>query len=131
MNPTTEFRDRTDLCLCKNYDVDRLCSDCTADQVTAQLISVLVFCFTDSTIPLLHKSKISGLQSSSFTARTGLCQMRDQFSSIKAQNISATAQEKQQFAYAKTKTQISFAVTANQRFCFCYMDSIISLLRKF
>ena len=34
---------KPDFCLCENKDIDQLCSDCTADHVTAQLISTFVF----------------------------------------------------------------------------------------
>ena len=43
---------KPDFCICKNKDTDQLCSNCTADQR-------LCFRFTDSTIPLPLKSKIS------------------------------------------------------------------------
>ena len=41
-------------CLCENKGADQLRSNCEADQR-------LCFCYTDSTIPLLSKSKISSL----------------------------------------------------------------------
>ena len=41
--------------------------------VTAKLIRRLCFCYTDSTILLLSKSKISTLSPSSVTAQPGLC----------------------------------------------------------
>ena len=40
------------ICIGENKDADQLCSNCEADQH-------LCFRYTDSTIPLLHKSKIS------------------------------------------------------------------------
>ena len=50
--------------------------------------------------------------------------------------IWAASWENQQSAYAKTKTQISFAVLrgnreADQRLCFRYLDSKIPLLPKY
>ena len=42
------------ICICENKGADQLCSYCTADQH-------LCFRYTDSTIPLLPKSKISRL----------------------------------------------------------------------
>ena len=41
-------------CICKNKDTDQLCGKCTADQC-------LCFRFMDSSIPLLHISRISSL----------------------------------------------------------------------
>ena len=41
------------ICICKNKDADRLRGNREADQR-------LCFCFTDSTLPLLHRSEISG-----------------------------------------------------------------------
>ena len=41
-------------CICEKKDADQLRSNCTAYQH-------LCFCYTDSTIPLLSKSKISRL----------------------------------------------------------------------
>ena len=38
--------------------------------------------------------------------------------------------ENQLFAYAKTKVQISCAVTADEHVCFRYIDSVIPLLSK-
>ena len=40
--------------ICENKDADQLRGDREADQL-------LCFCYTDSTIPLLHKSEISSL----------------------------------------------------------------------
>ena len=45
---------KPDFCICGNKDADQLCGDHGADQR-------LCFRYTDSTIPLLPKSKISGL----------------------------------------------------------------------
>ena len=45
---------------------DQLCDNHTADQP-------LRFRYIDSTIPLLHKSKISSLYPSSVPAKPGLC----------------------------------------------------------
>ena len=42
---------KTDFCLCENKGADQLCSNCTADQHLCSR-------YTDSTIPLLFKSKI-------------------------------------------------------------------------
>ena len=42
------------ICIGKNKGADQLCSNCEADQR-------LCFCYTDSTIPLLSKTKISSL----------------------------------------------------------------------
>ena len=43
------------ICLCETKDADQLCSNCTADQR-------LCFRFSDSTIPLLLKCKLSCIQ---------------------------------------------------------------------
>ena len=53
-------------CICENKDADQLRGNCAADQR-------LCFRYTDSTIPLLSKSKISSLTPSSVTAQPGLC----------------------------------------------------------
>ena len=55
------------VCLGENKGADQLRSNCEADQR-------LCFRYTDSTIPLLSKSKISCLESSSETVQAGLCQ---------------------------------------------------------
>ena len=51
--------------ICKNKAADQLCSKCTADQR-------LCFCFMDSVIPLLLKSKILGFYPTSETVQAGL-----------------------------------------------------------
>ena len=51
------------ICTCENNGVDQLHSNCKADQC-------LCFRFTDSTIPLLSKSKIACL---TVLVRLGLC----------------------------------------------------------
>ena len=53
-------------CICENKGTDQLRSYCEADQR-------LCFRSTDSTIPLLSKSKISGLWPSSVLVQLGLC----------------------------------------------------------
>ena len=45
---------KPDFCICENKDADQLRSNCAADQR-------LCFRYTDSTIPLLPKSRISTL----------------------------------------------------------------------
>ena len=57
---------KPDFCICKNIDADQLRSNCAADQR-------LCFRYTDSTIPLLPKSEISGLLPSSVAVQPGLC----------------------------------------------------------
>ena len=58
---------KPDFCLCENKGADQLCSNCTADQR-------LCFCYnSDSTIPLLSKSKISSLYPSSVLVQASLC----------------------------------------------------------
>ena len=58
---------KRDYCLCENRGADQLRGNREADQR-------LCFRYTDSTIPLLSKSKISSLQSSSVLVQLGLCQ---------------------------------------------------------
>ena len=53
-------------CICKNKGSDQLRDNHAADQH-------LRFCYIDSTIPLLSKSEISSLWSSSVTVQSGLC----------------------------------------------------------
>ena len=53
-------------CICENKDADQLRSNREADQR-------LCFRYTDSTIPLLPKSGISGLEPSSVVVQPGLC----------------------------------------------------------
>ena len=54
-------------CICENKDADQLCGNHEADQR-------LCFGYIDSTIPLLSKSEISSLYSSSVAVQPGLCQ---------------------------------------------------------
>ena len=56
-------------CICENKDADQLRGNREADQR-------LCFRYIDSTIPLLSKSEISSLYSSSVTAQPGLCRTR-------------------------------------------------------
>ena len=53
------------ICICENKDTDQLRSNCEADHC---------FRYTDSTIPLLSKSKISSFYPASVTAQACLCQ---------------------------------------------------------
>ena len=55
------------ICIGENKGTDQLHSNCEADQS-------LCFLYTDSTFPLLSKSKISILSPSSVTVQPGLCQ---------------------------------------------------------
>ena len=57
---------RPAFCICENKDADQLRGNSEADQR-------LCFRHMDSAIPLLSKSEISSLQSSSVTAQPGLC----------------------------------------------------------
>ena len=54
-------------CICENKDADQLRGNREADQR-------LCFYYTDSKIPLLHKSEISSLSPSSVTVQPGLCE---------------------------------------------------------
>ena len=54
------------ICLCENKDADQLRGNREADQR-------LCFRYTDSTVPLLLKSKISSLLPSSVLVQPGLC----------------------------------------------------------
>ena len=58
---------KTDFCLCKNKGADQFHSKCEADQR-------LCFRYTDSTISLLLKSKISSFWPASVTVQVDLCQ---------------------------------------------------------
>ena len=64
-------------CICDNKDADQLRGNREADQR-------LCFRYTDSTIPLLSKSKVSNQYPSSVAVQTGLCgtwsEAEDQFS---------------------------------------------------
>ena len=53
-------------CICENKDADQLRGNREADQR-------LCFRYSDSTIPLLPKSKIPSLQPSSVAVQPGLC----------------------------------------------------------
>ena len=53
-------------CICKNKDADQLRGNREADQH-------LCFLYTDSTIPLLPKSEISGPSPSTVAVQPGLC----------------------------------------------------------
>ena len=61
------FIRKPDFCIWENKDADQLRGNREADQR-------LCFPYTDSTIPLLSKSKISSLKPSSVTVQPGLCQ---------------------------------------------------------
>ena len=54
------------ICICENKAADQLRSNCEADQR-------LCFRYTDSTLPLLLKSEISGFQPASVTDQPDLC----------------------------------------------------------
>ena len=54
------------ICISENKGADQLCGNCEADQR-------LCFCYTDSRIPLLLKSKISSYKPFSVTVQAGLC----------------------------------------------------------
>ena len=58
-------------CICKNKDADQLRSNREADQR-------LCFRYIDSKIPLLSKSEISSLKSSSETVQPDLCWTRSE-----------------------------------------------------
>ena len=62
---------KPDFCLCENKDADQLRGNREADQR-------LCFRYTDSTIPLLPKYKISRLSPFSVTAQPGLCRTRSE-----------------------------------------------------
>ena len=53
-------------CVYEDKGTDQLCSNCTAYQCHC-------FCYVDSTIPVLFKSKISSLQPSSMHLQLSLC----------------------------------------------------------
>ena len=55
------------ICICENKDADQLRCNCEADQR-------LCFRYTDNTIPLLLKSKISSFEPSSVLVLLCLCQ---------------------------------------------------------
>ena len=52
--------------ICENKGADQLHRNCEADQP-------LCFCYMDSIIPLLSKSKLSSLKLSSLLVQLGLC----------------------------------------------------------
>ena len=58
-------------CICENKDADQLPGNREADQR-------LCFRYIDSAIPLLSKSEISSLYSSSVAAQPGLCMTRSE-----------------------------------------------------
>ena len=60
------------ICICKNKDADQLRGNSEADQR-------LCFRYTDSTISLLLKSKISSFYLSSLTVQAGLCRTCQKF----------------------------------------------------
>ena len=63
---------KQDFCLCETKCADQLCSNYTAGQR-------LCFRYSDSTIPRLPKSNISGFYLSSVTVQSGLCQTGSDF----------------------------------------------------
>ena len=58
-------------CICENKVADQLRGNCEADQR-------LYLRYTDSTMPLLPKSKFSGLSAFSVTAQPSLCRTRSE-----------------------------------------------------
>ena len=62
---------KPDFCICENKGADQLRSNGEADER-------LCFHYTDSTIPLLPKSKILSLYLSSVIAQLGLCRTRSE-----------------------------------------------------
>ena len=64
---TSRLMGKPTICICETKGADQLRSYCEADQR-------LCFRYTDSTIPLLSKSKISSLKPSSVLVQVGLCQ---------------------------------------------------------
>ena len=139
---------KPDFCLCENKDADQLCSNCTADQH-------LCFRLSDSTIPLLLKSKIPRVYLSSVTVQLGLCRawletpktgfLASQLTCISSQitvlslshTLNITFKQcmscivtKQTFCICKNKgaNQLRSNCQAYQRHCFCYTNSIIPLL---
>ena len=59
-------REKISFCICEKKDADQLRGNREADQR-------LCFRYTNSTIPVLHKSEISSLWPSSVTVQPGLC----------------------------------------------------------
>ena len=64
------------ICIGENKDTDQLRGNLEADQLRGnrEADQRLCFRYTDSTIPLLFKSKISSLKPSSVLVQAGLCQ---------------------------------------------------------
>ena len=67
MEPYHEKNKKQIFCLCENKGADQLRSNCEADQR-------LCFRFSDSTIPVLSKSKISSFKAAPVTVQAYLCQ---------------------------------------------------------
>ena len=66
LNELSRLMGKTTICICENKDADQLRGNREADQH-------LCFCYTDSTLPLLFKSKISSFQPASVTVQPVLC----------------------------------------------------------
>ena len=61
----TGHEKKTAFCICENKDTDQLLGNRDG--------SAPSFCYTDSAIPLLPKSEITGIQPSSVAVQPGLC----------------------------------------------------------
>ena len=89
-------------CICENKDADQLLGNREADQR-------LCFCYADSTMSLLRKYEISSLQPSSVAMQPGLC---GAWSETPKTSYEPRFELTDFLYHAKTKTQISCAVTA-------------------
>ena len=118
--------------LCENKSADQLRSNCEADQH-------LCFRYSDSTISLLPKSKISSFKPSSVLVQLGLCQswtdtLKTSFLTswliFTSTPFSKCLNSGQNWilAYAKTKVQTSVAVTAKLVCTFVFAVRIVQFL---
>ena len=119
---------KPDFCLGENKGADQLRSNCEADQR-------LCFRYTDSTIPVLSKSKISSLQSSSVLVQLGLCQTWSE--TPKTGFLASRLNFQIDLFHGKPCCLTTWKINANmyQQYLashiVCWQNSIISMASKF
>ena len=106
------------ICIGENKGADQLRSNCETDQH-------LCFRCTDSTIPLLSKSKISSLYPSSETVQPDLCQIWSVFSRIGSYDNTLAVKVHDSFSDFLVLVQIWFEIAI--RLCYIVENCIGSV----
>ena len=108
-------------CICENKDADQLRGNCEADQH-------LCFCYKDSMIPLLSKSKISSLEPSFavFTKTAGLSDKTAKFQKCQANFVSLPDSMSDKKSIQKTPRQC-FWMTWSSMKKIAHIDCIFTI----